>query len=303
MRSIYFLKFLTILSFLIFGGCRTYKLPDAKMKPLEICGFKKCQPGNLGDIYQFNKKPYSLTIDSLTNLKDVATSIIGHTLQNRLQFDGKLITCSNSTNNPFSPLDVVNLVYPDGKYIDYIKNEKIQIDVNMLVNESMKQIKETNNIIDNLDDIEDNLRSYYKKINNNQLTIQAKYSEWGLSQMAIERLLRDEEYFECKTFLEDYKLRIITAVGIISFDISFNSSAFNEVIFELDNELKKYGITANLSLNIEKEVTKNLKTFIKGGYQIVVWRSALSEDLFLKRNKKVKRTKKYSGYYYKKPPK
>jgi hypothetical protein len=283
MKSILSLITMTAMTVLIFSGCKTYKLPDAKMKPQQVCGYDYCQPGNYGVVFHFYKKPFSPDVDSLTTLRDVAYSIIGHAFPNGNLLGDKAFTCSKTTSNPFLATDIVNLVNPTGKNIDYTRKEKLQIDINAVVEGNIEEIKRLNPGITNIPEVEAKLKAAYSKINNKELTVQAKYSEWGLSRTAIEKLVKEDGYTDCKEFLVERNYRIITAVGIISFDITFDDKSVDQISTELDAEMKQYGISANLAISFKKEVTQSLKTSTKGGFQIVVWRSVAGSELALKK--------------------
>ncbi|GIK68913.1 MAG: hypothetical protein BroJett020_02080 [Bacteroidota bacterium] len=283
MKSILSLQRLTVLTVLILTGCKTYKLPDAKMKPEQVCGYNYCQPGNYGVVFHFYKKPFSPDVDSMTTLRDVAYSIIGHAFPNGNLLGDRAFTCSRTTSNPFTASDIVNLVNPTGKDINYTRKEKLQIDINAVVEGNIEEIKRLNPSITNVPEIEARLKAAYSKINNKELTVQAKYSEWGLSRTAIEKLVKEDGYTDCKEFLIEKNYRIITAVGIISFDITFDDKSVDQISSELDAEMKQYGITANLAISFKKEVTQSLKTSTRGGFQIVVWRSVAGNELMLKK--------------------
>lgn len=276
MKKISFL----VLSITLLVGCKVYKLPDAKLKPEIVCGYESCQPGNFGTVFHFYKKPFSPDVDSTTTIKDVATSIIGHAFPNGNLLGDRAFTCSFSDSNPFEN-EVVNLVNPSGKNIEYSRTEKLELDVNATVEGNLEEIKALNPDIANLPEVEAKLKAAYSKVNNKELKVQAKYSEWGMSKKAINRLVKGTDFTDCKDFLKKKDYRIITAVGIIYFDITLDSKSLDQISSELEAELKKDGITANVGASFKREVSKNLKTSTKGGFQIVVWRHVGYPDLEL----------------------
>ena len=268
---------------LAFSSCRRYKLPDARLKPEQVCGYDYCLPGNFGTVFHFYKKPFSPEVDSTTTLRDVAYSIVGHAFPADNLLGDRAFTCSNTTSNPFSTSDIVNLVNPTGKSINYKRTEKLELDVNAAVEGNIEEIKKLNPSLNNIPEVKEKLKAAYSRVNNKELVVQAKYSEWGLSRKAIEHLVKEDGFTDCKDFLIERNYRIITAVGIVYFDITFDSKSIDEIASELDAELKQYGIQSSISISFKREVNESLSTSTKGGFQIVVWRSVGTNELALKK--------------------
>ncbi|WP_422360179.1 hypothetical protein [Reichenbachiella sp.] len=268
------LKFAIALGAIIsISACKTYKLPDAKLKPDQVCGYDACQPGNIGTVFHFYKKPFSLEVDNIKTPKDIAASVIGHTFPSSNMYGDRALTCSFQTANPFGDNDVVNLVNPTGRKFDYLRTEKLELDVNSTVKGNMEQIKELNPSNTNLPEIEAKLTAAYTKINNKELSIQGRYSEWGLSRDAIERLIKDDGFEDCKKFLTEKNYRIITAIGLVYFDITFDETNLDKIASDLQADLAtQYGVKGDISISFKREVNQNLSASTKGGYQIVVWR-------------------------------
>ncbi len=281
------IKLLLILVFTVSISCKTYKLPDAKLKPEIVCGYEDCKPGNLGVVFQFYEKPFSLEVDNNKSMKNIAASVIGHTFPEK-KSDGtpnlsgdRALTCSFATSNPFSDGDVVNLVNPTGRKFDYLRTEKLQLDIDATVQGNMEQIKKLNPENEKLPEVEAKLRAAYNKINNKELSIQGRYSEWGLGKEAIERLIKNDGFKECKRFLTEKNYRIITAIGMVYFDITFDQTNLDKFSTDLESEISRLGIKGNVAVNFKREVNQTLNAVTKGGYQIVVWRHANSNDLLL----------------------
>jgi len=266
--------------FSLLFSCKTYKLPDAKLKPSKVCGADVCQPGNIGSVFQFYKKPFALEVDNIKSMKDIATSVIGHTFPANRKYVDRALTCSFITASPFLTQDVVNLVNPTGRNFDYLKTSLLDLNVKATVDGNMEQIRNLNPGNENLQKVEARLTAAYNKLNNKVLTVQGKYSEWGLGKDAIEKLIKGDGFQECKKFLTENKYRIITAIGMVYFDITFDETNLDKVAADLQSEISTlYGIKGDLAVSFKREVTRKLKASTNGGYQIVVWRHVGAEDL------------------------
>jgi hypothetical protein len=265
----------------ILTGCKIYKLPDARLKPNIVCGYDNCAPGNIGTVFHFYKKPFALDVDNIKSMKDIAASVIGHTFPSDNMYGDRALTCSYQTSNPFLSTDVVNLVNPTGRKFDYKRTEKLQLDVNATVKGNMDKIKELNPGNPNMVDIEAKLTAAYNKINNKDLTVEGRYSEWGLSKNAIEKLIKEDGYKDCKKFLTEKNYQIITAIGMVYFDITFDQTNLDKLAADLEAEISQYGIRGDIGISFKREVNQSLKATTKGGYQIVVWRHVGVTDLQL----------------------
>ena len=280
------MKHLNLKTFLIpiilFSSCKTYKLPDAKLKPSIVCGYDACQPGNIGTVFNFYKKPFALDVDNIKSMKDIASSVVGHTFPAGNMYGDRALSCSYQTSNPFGADDIVNLVNPTGRKFDYKRTEKLEIDVKATVEGNMEQIRKLNPGNTNLPEVEAKLTAAYSKLKNKELTVQGKYSEWGLSKTAVERLIKGDGFEDCKKFLSEKKYQIITAIGMVYFDIEFDETNLDKIASDLQTEIpSQYGIKGDIAISFKREVNQNLKASTKGGYQIVVWRHVGVKDLVL----------------------
>ncbi|PIF45365.1 hypothetical protein CLU96_2368 [Chryseobacterium sp. 52] len=61
----------------------------------------------------------------------------------------------------------------------------------------------------------------YSKIAGKELSIVGKYSQWGIDRDSIEAIIENVDYTECKKYLKDHQYRIILAIGMVYFDISY----------------------------------------------------------------------------------
>lgn len=266
-------------------GCqplRKYPFPDAdKLKSRQVCGQKKCQPGNPpGTVFHFTEEPYSPQVQNETTTKDVAISVLGHAFPyGDLTGRTPLPCATNSLNNPFKDV-IVTLGNSTGRDVEYTKEELIDIDVEAAVEKNFQQITATNpNVTQNSDEIKAKLTAAYSRLNNKVLTVKANYSEWGLSPRAIAAFQRNLDFKDCKQFIRENNYRIITAVGIVSFDIEFEGKSLSDVGAEIESDLKKNGIEANIIAKFRREVSKKLKATTDGAFQIVVWRHIGPIDL------------------------
>lgn len=275
-------RILTMVSTVVlFGACKTYKLPDTKLKPRIVCGYDNCAPGNIGTVFHFYKKPFSLEVDNIKSMKDIAASVVGHTFPADNMYGDRALTCSYQTQNPFSSNDVVNLVNPTGRKFDYLRTEKLQLNVNASVKLNMEKIKELNPENANLPEVEAKLTAAYTKINNKELTVQGRYSEWGLSKDAIEKLIKEDGFKDCKKFLTEKNYQIISAIGMVYFDITFDQTNLDKLAADLEAEISQYGIKGDIGVSFKREVNQSLNASTKGGYQIVVWRHVGFNELQL----------------------
>lgn len=261
----------------ILTSCKVkYPLPDAVMTPLQVSGTSECKPGNAGRILNFTKNPYSPGIKSTSSAKDIAFAVLGHTI-NKGDISGSDInTCSKTSSNPFTIDDVENVRFTEGRDIKYTRKEKLEINVEAAVEANLKELAKLNLEAAKIQDLKGKITAAYSRVNGKELTVEGRYSEWALSFDALSKLKKGDGYQECRAYIEDPKnpRRIITAVGLVYFDILFESSSIDKLAAELDAELKKEGISASLAFTFKREVSKSLKATSNGVFQILVWRHA-----------------------------
>lgn len=277
--------FYSLIALITFSSCKTYKLPDAELKPEVVCGYDDCAPGNLGTVFNFYIKPFSLEVDDNKSPKEIAASVIGHTFKAK-RYDGsnnlsgdRALTCSFKTSNPFTANDVVYLKNRTGREFGYLRTEKLEFNVDAAVEGNMEEIRKLNPNNVNLPEVEAKLKAAYNKINNKTLSVKGKYSELGLSKEAKERLQKQDGFDECYRYITEKNARIITAIGMVYYDITFDQTSLDKLTADLESELKQYNIKGNVTVKFKREINETLNAVTKGGYQIVVWRHAGIADL------------------------
>lgn len=265
--------FITLLV-LSLTGCVTYPLPDATLKPVEVCGKSKCSPGNLGFPLQFKKDPYSPDLSQSIQPIDIAFSVLGHTTRTDDESGARVTVCAaDGISNPFSRSDVVPKNSTSGRTIDYSKDYTLDIDIVPTVSATLAELQKQIDVSAYLTELEAKLTAGYKSIDKSKSTLNGVYYEWGLSELVI-KTLHTAKYAECTSYLKDKEKSLITAVGFIKFTTSVDSSDYSKFIGELNAVFTANGLNFDVSPVINREVTKALKAETKNGYQIVVWKKA-----------------------------
>lgn len=251
-----------------------YKLPDAKLKANQVCGKNVCDPGSVGKLLHYTKSPFSPAVTKATTVEDVATQVLGQTLPAKKMLSSKdFSTCSELSNNPFTTLDIENVRFPDGRSIDYKRTERLEININAAVEANVKELMKQTTDMAKIERMKAKIQAAYQRVNGKELTVVGKYSEWQLSKEAREKLKKGDGYQDCRKWIEENNQRILLAVGIVYFEITFEQNSLDQLAAELDAEFAKEGLTASLSFSFKREVTKRLKTSSEV-YQILIVRHA-----------------------------
>jgi len=263
---------------------KKFELPDAKIKGSVICS-GSCLPGNYGAVLPLYKKTYEPELDENSNEKLIAFSVLGRTYSETDLSGSVAWRCSPDLNNPFTIDNVKRLgsTGKEGKAFDYKRTEKLNLDVSAAVQTNLEELKKLNPTIApaTLTEFGAKLSAAYSKFSGKELTIVGKYSQWGLENDVVESLVKNVGYQDCKKFLTDNKYRIILAVGLVYFDISYAENSLDKIAAELQAEATQYGIKGNIAFSFKREVSKDLKKTTSGYYQILVWRTAGVDDLKL----------------------
>lgn len=259
---------------------KKFKLPDAKVTAKELCG-GPCRPGQIGVVMPLYIKTFEPEVDNNSTEASIAHSIIGRTYPENDGSGLKAWRCSATTKNPFLPTDIVRFSSATGTSFNYLKKEKLDLDVNAAVQTNLDQLKLANPGIDlgKLTNFGAKLTAAYSKFSGKELLITGKYSQWGLSEKALEALVKNDGYEECKKFLIDNNYRIITTIGMVYFDITYQENSLDKVAADLQAEAAQSGISGNISVSFKREVSKDLKKLTTDYYQIVVWRTANAAQL------------------------
>lgn len=259
---------------------KKFKLPDAKVTAQQLCG-AKCRPGNVGIVMPLYVKTYDPQVDNNTTEASVAHSIVGRTYAANDFSGSNAWRCSATSTNPFVYTDIVRLATNEGTTFNYWRREKLNLDVTATVQTNLDEIKLANPGIDvgKLTSFGAKLTAAYSKFAGKELLIIGRYSQWGLSDNALEHLVKNTGYSECKKFLIDNDYKIITAVGMVYFDITYGENSLDKIASALQAEAAQSGIVGNISVSFKREVSKDLKKITKGYYQVVVWRTARGSEL------------------------
>jgi hypothetical protein len=275
------LKGVAILALALTSCKPSYKLPDAKMRPVQICGYDFCMPGNPpGTIFHFYKKPFSPQIKENSSQQEIAYSVIGQVFKSGDMYGSIPLDCAPSgQKQPFQKSDIVPLISLTGRLFDYVRSQKLEINIEAATKANMEEIKKIAPGNVNLPKIEAEIKAKYAKLNDKECKVVGRYSEWALDKEVLQKLMKGEDYTNCKEYLKEKNLRMITAVGLVYFDATIEEKSIDAIGAELQAEIEKYGITGNIAFNFKREISQNLNASTNGGYQILVWRHAGYEDL------------------------
>lgn len=251
-----------------------YKLPDATLTSNQVCGKKICDPGSVGKLLHYTKSPFSPAVTKATTVEEVAAQVLGQTLPAKKMLSSKdFSTCSDLSNNPFTTADIENVRFPDGRSIDYKRTEKLEINIKAAVDANVKELMKQTTDMAKIEKLKAKITAAYQRVSGKELTVVGKYSEWQLSKEAREKLKKGDGYQDCRKWIEENNQRILLAVGIVYFEITFEQNSLDQLAAELDAEFAKEGLTASLSFAFKREVTKRLKASSEV-YQILIVRHA-----------------------------
>jgi len=269
------LIFISVTAILLFTTCKLiYPLPDVKLKPKQLCGKEICDPGNVGRLLHLTKSPFSPAVNSATTVEEIVTQVLGKTSSEKSIRQSKdFSTCSDLSSNPFTSADIENVRFPDGRVIDYKWSKDLEINVEAAADANVKKLMKMTTDAAKIDKLRAKIETAYNKIKGKNLTVVGKYSEWELAQDAREKLKKGDGFQSCRKWIEDNNQRIVTAVGLVYFDISYEETSLDELAAEIDAELAKEGLDGSISFSFKREVTKRLKAD-QEVYQILIIRHA-----------------------------
>lgn len=268
--------FVVLTSNIVFGQfSKKFILPDAKIKGSVICG-GTCLPGSIGIVMPLYKKTFEPDINENSTEKLIAYSVLGRCYPESDKSGAKAWRCTESLTNPFSIDAITRLGSQEGTSFNYKRSEKLNMNVAASVETNLKELKKLNPGIApaTLTEFGARINAAYSKFAGKELTIVGKYSQWGINRDSIEALVKNVDYTECKKFLKDKDYRIILAIGMVYFDISYDENSLDKVAAELQADAISHGIKGNIAFSFKREVSKDLKKITKGYYQILVWRTA-----------------------------
>lgn len=263
------------LTLLGLAGCVTYPLPDAELEPMEVCGQSSCQPGNLGVVFHFDDNPYSPDLYESITPKDIAYSVLGHTVKTNDIEGSRFTVCAlDGVTNPFSKTDVTpKRLGLDGKKIEWSRNTSLDIDVVPTVSATLDELAKQVDVSNYITDLEAKLEAGYRSIDKSESTLSGTYYEYGLSDSVI-KTLHTAKYQDCNNYLINKDKSLITAVGFIEYSTTVSSNSYSKFIGELNALFSAKGVNFDVSPVINRVVTKTLESETNNGYQIIVWRKA-----------------------------
>lgn len=273
-------------SILLCGNVMSQKIDiqGKRVKAKDVCG--SCKPGNQGPKMLMKKNTFQPQIEDDSTPLTVAYNILGHVFPED-NLTGKIkIPCSTTdTQTPFA----INLIKKlgntgnGGTKIDYSEKETLQINVALTVETDLDNIKQAQPNIDiaNLEAFRAKLNAAYNKFSNKELTIAGRYYEYSLDENAVVQLARNFNYKDCFQYMNvpEFEKRIITAVGLVHFDITSSNNSIDQIAAALEADAKTYGITFGIKAEFKRNISKALKKTTESYYQVVVWRTLGLEEL------------------------
>ena len=231
-------------------GCVTYKLPDAELEPEEVCGQSKCQPGSLGRVFQFDENPYSPDLSESISPKDIAYSVLGHTVKMGDKTGSRFTVCAaDGISNPFNKADVKpKRLGVNGRQIEYTRNASLNIDVTPTISATLDELAKYAEVSSYISELTAKLELGYKSIDKANSTLVGTYYEYGLSDVVV-KTLHTANYESCNSYLTDKEKSLITAVGFIEYSTSIDSSEYSNFIGELNALFTAKGINLDVSYN------------------------------------------------------
>lgn len=268
--------FLLLCSF----GQLKYQLPDVRLKAKRLCGKKICDPGSVGMLLHLTDAPYSPELnDKATNVKDIVLQVVGKTLPS-----AELRSSLNFNNCPgmnFTQNDISELRFQGGKSLDYRYSEVLEINVDASTEANLEKLRVLTQDADKIARLKVKIQAAYQTVKGKKLVMTGRYSEWGLNASARERVLSNVSGDPCRAFVQDGNERMILAVGLIYYDITFDQNSVDELASQIDAELEREGITGSLSFTFKKEITESFSTK-STVYQVVIMRHAgINNNRFL----------------------
>ncbi|WP_157972864.1 hypothetical protein [Aureibaculum luteum] len=272
------INYIIICLILSFYSCKTITIQGKKIKSADICD--NCNPGNYGPIMLMKKKTYDPQLEDNTSPKKIAFQILGHVFSEGYKGGDLKIPCSNtSAKSPFLVSDVRNLgsTGSSGQSLFYNEKETLNLDVTATVNSDLESIKAANPSVSvaNLDSFKAKLTAAYSKFANKELNVEGKYYQYSLNDQIIVELAKNLNYEDCRAYIYSTTnpKRMITALGLVYFEIKYSSNSVDDISSELVADAAAYGITFNIGVKFKRNISKKLNKVTEGYYQIVTWRT------------------------------
>jgi hypothetical protein len=215
-------------------------------------------------LFHLQKKTHSVNIDDNISEKDIALQVLGHTIKTGDFYGGFAPSCANTSNNPFTESDISRLSSA-GRSVDYERKETLNLNINAAVEANLNELKRFTTDQNIIQEVEAKIKAEYTKISGKTLTIKGIYSEWGLSKTTQDKLVKGDGFIDCREYLKKNNRRIITAIGIVYYDIKYDLESLDKIANEIQAFVEGKGINANLGFTFKKEVSQKLIRTISQG--------------------------------------
>lgn len=267
--------FILFLMILLCVSCRTVSIQGEKVKTSVICG--DCNPGSFGRYMVLDKQTYQPEVETNSTPKTIAHGLLGYVFPENNMSANQSAPCSTqSAVSPFTIDQIKPLSSVGGQDVFYNVKEVLTLNVSAAVNTDIDEIRALQPTVADatLQELRASLTSAYSKFANKELSINGKYYQYQLERNEVVALAKGFKYTDCKADIygENPK-RMITAVGLVYFNITSDNNSVDELSAALDAEAKAKGVTVNIAANFKRKISTNLKKVTKDYYQIVAWRT------------------------------
>lgn len=239
-----------------------------------ICNAKRCKAGTDGASFSFTTKPWSPPTKTETTPKSAVMHLVGRVTDNSL--GGTPYYCDiNGKKSPFNENDIAPLALADGKGFEYSRSETLKLDVNAAVESDLASLQAANVLPADIKiaELKANLTAAYSSLDSSNIVINGKYMEFGLTPEAFLDLFQTKKHSDCLKVIKDEKTnyRVITGVGIVWFDLEYDSSSATKLISDLKTEFSTKGIDFDIGASIKRTVNESLTSMSKNGFQVITW--------------------------------
>lgn len=270
-------------------GATKYPLPLHNVKAKDICGSRRCTPGNGDGSFHFTEDPYFISPAPDEDVNDVARRLVGRV---RISGDnGGGVPWNCPGDEVLTRKDVETKInglvtnYTKDTTLDIDSSLRAQADANLLA--AQLQLKTPKEI----ETLKTNLEAAYNKVNKDGATLVAKYFEIGLTDDKF-RTYFQEEASTCSQAIREKPLELITDVGLISFDVDRNSKSVDEIAGEVTAHVAPTGANADAEAKVKHVITVTISQSLKGQYAVIAERRANSLDFYSELLAKAKEKKK-----------
>ena len=117
------------------------------------------------------------------------------------------------------------------------------------------------------------LTTAYSSLNSSTVMIEGKYLEFALTNDAYLSLFQKGEKEDCLNVLKssNANYRIITGVGIVWFDLKYDSASASQLISDSKTEFATKDIDFDIGLSIKRTVNESLESVPENGFQVITW--------------------------------